>query len=388
MNDKTVKKETYAVHAGMKPRENHGIPNIPVYHTSTIMKDTLDDYRNRRGTYDYGRIGTPTSEAVELSVAGLYGSEDAVAVPSGLAAITTGVLAVVKSGDEVLFPDSLYGSGRRFAEVILPQIGVTPQFYNPVADAESVAGLITSKTSLLYSETPGSLTFEMQDTVGLVALAKEKGLLTACDNTWGTPFYFNAVKHGIDVIIEAGTKYISGHSDVSIGFVASSGETAKRIREYAKNIGLCVAPDDHYLTMRGLRTMGLRLRQSEKNGLALAKWLEQQPEVATMLHPALESHPQHAWWKRDFTGACGLFGFVIYKNVPDKAVDAMADGLEFFGIGASWGGHESLISEGHLKRSVTSLPQGRLMRIYAGLEDTDDLLADLAAGFERMRNST
>lgn len=388
MNDKTVKKETYAVHAGMKPQENHGIPNIPVYHTSTIMKNTLDDYRNRRGTYDYGRIGTPTSEAVELSVAGLYGSEDAVAVPSGLAAITTGVLAVVKSGDEVLFPDSLYGSGRRFAEVILPQIGVTPQFYNPVADAESVAGLITSKTSLLYIETPGSLTFEMQDTVGLVALAKEKGLLTACDNTWGTPFYFNAVKHGIDVIIEAGTKYISGHSDVSIGFVASSGEIAKRIREYAKNIGLCVAPDDHYLTMRGLRTMGLRLRQSENNGLALAKWLEQQPEVATMLHPALESHPQHAWWKRDFTGACGLFGFVIDKNVPDKAVDAMADGLEFFGIGASWGGHESLISEGHLKRSVTSLPQGRLMRIYAGLEDTDDLLADLAAGFERMRNST
>jgi len=387
MNTKAVKKGSYAVHAGMTPAKNHGIPNIPVYHTSTIMKETLDDYRNRRGKYDYGRIGTPTSEAVEMSVAGLYGTDDAVAVPSGLAAITTGVLAVVKNGDNVLFPDSLYGSGRRFAEVILPQIGVTPLFYDPVADAESISRLITEKTSLLYIETPGSLTFEMQDTTALVALAKEKGILTACDNTWGTAFYFNAVEHGIDIIIEAGTKYISGHSDVSIGFVASSGETSKHIREYTKNIGLCVAPDDHYLALRGLRTMAIRLRQSEANGLALAEWLEQQPEVTTMLHPALESHPQHALWKRDFTGACGLFGFVIDKDIPDAAVDAMADGLELFGIGASWGGHESLISEGHLKRSVTSLPPGRLMRIYAGLEDTDDLLADLAAGFVRMRNA-
>ncbi|XDZ67032.1 cystathionine beta-lyase [Alphaproteobacteria bacterium LSUCC0684] len=371
----------------MKPHENHGIPNVPVYHTSTIMKATLDDYRQRRGKYDYGRLGTPTSDAVESSVAGLYGSDDAVAVPSGLAAITTGVLAVVKSGERVLFPDSLYGSGRRFAEVVLPQIGVEPHFYDPLADVSAIAAMITDNTSLLYIETPGSLTFEMQDTTALVALAKQHGLLTACDNTWGTPFYFNAVGHGIDVIIEAGTKYISGHSDVSIGFVASSGETARRIRQYTVNIGLCVAPDDHYLALRGMRTMALRLRQSEANGLALARWIEQQPEVTAMLHPGLESHPQHGWWKRDFTGASGLFGFVLDKDIPDAAVDVMANDLCFFGIGASWGGHESLISEGHLKRSVTSLPDGRLMRIYAGLEDTDDLLADLAAGFERMRKA-
>jgi len=387
MTDTPAKKATYAVHAGMKPHENHGIPNIPVYHTSTIMKATLDDYRQRRGKYDYGRLGTPTSDAVESSVAGLYGSEDAVAVPSGLAAITTGVLAVVKSGERVLFPDSLYGSGRRFAEVVLPQIGVEPVFYDPVADISAITTLITDNTSLLYIETPGSLTFEMQDTPALVALAKQYDLLTACDNTWGTSFYFNAVNHGIDVIIEAGTKYINGHSDVSIGFVASSGETARRIRQYAVNIGLCVAPDDHYLALRGMRTMALRLKQSEANGLALARWLEAQPEVTAMLHPGLESHPQHAWWRRDFTGACGLFGFVLDKDIPDEAVDAMANDLSFFGIGASWGGHESLISEGHLKRSVTSLPDGRLMRIYAGLEDTDDLLADLAAGFERMRQA-
>lgn len=387
MKDTQAKKATYAVHAGMKPHENHGIPNVPVYHTSTIMKATLDDYRQRRGKYDYGRLGTPTSDAVESSVAGLYGSDDAVAVPSGLAAITTGVLAVVKSGERVLFPDSLYGSGRRFAEVVLPQIGVEPHFYDPLADVSAIAAMITDNTSLLYIETPGSLTFEMQDTTALVALAKQHGLLTACDNTWGTPFYFNAVGHGIDVIIEAGTKYISGHSDVSIGFVASSGETARRIRQYTVNIGLCVAPDDHYLALRGMRTMALRLRQSEANGLALARWIEQQPEVTAMLHPGLESHPQHGWWKRDFTGASGLFGFVLDKDIPDAAVDVMANDLCFFGIGASWGGHESLISEGHLKRSVTSLPDGRLMRIYAGLEDTDDLLADLAAGFERMRKA-
>jgi len=387
MAKNSMKKDTYAVHAGMKPEENFGIPNIPVYHASTIMKETLDDYRQRRGKYDYARLGTPTSEALEESVAGLYGADDCVAVPSGLAAITTGVLAVLNSGDTALFPDSLYGSGRRFTETILPQIGVTPVFYDPVAETANIAGMITDTTRLLYIETPGSLTFEMQDTQALVALAKEKGLLTACDNTWGTPFYFNAVGHGIDVIIEAGTKYISGHSDVSIGFVAASGETAKRVRAYAKNIGLCVAPDDHYLALRGMRTMALRLRQSETNGLALARWLEEQPEVIAMLHPGLESHPQHAWWKRDFTGACGLFGFLLDPSISDAAVDAMADKLELFGIGASWGGHESLISEGHFKRTVTPMPKGRLMRIYAGLEDTDDLLADLAAGFARMRKA-
>lgn len=382
---KDLNKQSLSVHAGIKPEENFGIPNVPVYHTSTILKPSLDDYRHDRGRYDYGRIGTPTSEALETGVARLYGSDDAVAVPSGLAAISTGVLAVVKTGDSVLLPDTLYGSGRRFAERVLPQIGVEPIFYDPLIDGDTLSQMIRPDTSLIYIETPGSLTFEMQDTKAIVAAAKAAGCLTACDNTWGTPLYFDAIGHGIDVIIEAGTKYISGHSDVSIGFVCASGEVATKIRHYVQAVGLCVAPDDHYLALRGMRTLALRLRQSESNGLALARWLEDQPEIIAMRHPGLASHPQHALWQRDFTGSCGLFSVLLDPAIPDAAVDAMADNLDLFGIGASWGGHESLISEGSFRRSVTGKPEGRVIRFYAGLEDADDLLNDLKAGFERMR---
>ena len=221
-----MKKITHAVHAGLNPKQNQGIPNPPVYHTSTILRSNMEEHRNRTFRYDYGRVGTPTSEAFETSVADLYGSEDSVALPSGLSAIATGVNAVVKAGDSVLFPDSLYGSGRRFAEYILPRNGVKTVFYDPMIDAEGLAQLITAETSLVYIETPGSLTFEMQDTKAIVDTAHAHGCLVACDNTWGTPLYFDAFGHGIDIAIEAGTKYINGHSDVSIGVVAASGETA------------------------------------------------------------------------------------------------------------------------------------------------------------------
>lgn len=378
--------DTISAHAGLKPDENHGIPNPPVYHASTILSKTMDDNRNNRGRYEYGRMGTPTSEAVEEAVAEVYGADDVVSVPTGLAAITTGVLAVVKSGDEVLFPDSLYGSGRRFAENTLPQMGVTPVFYDPLTDGDSLKAMVTAKTSLIYIETPGSLTFEMQDTKAIVDVARETGCLVAADNTWGTPMYFDAFGHGIDIIIEAGTKYISGHSDVSIGFVAARGEVAKKLRFYVLCMGLCVSPDELYLAARGLRTMPIRLRKSEENGLALARWIEQQPEVTAMLHPALPSHPQHHLWQRDFTGACGLFSFVLDGGISTEAVDHMIDNLSLFGIGASWGGFESLISEARYKRTVSGSPDGRVIRIYAGIEDTDDLLNDIKAGFDRMRS--
>ena len=382
---KNASKDTVAVHAGMNPAENHGIPNPPVYHASTILKPSMDDYRHHRGEFDYGRIGTPTSRALEAAVASLYGADDAVAVPSGLAAITTGVLAMVDAGGSVLFPDSIYGSGRRFAESLLPRMGIEAVFYDPVVTGKDIEALIRPDTRMLYIETPGSLTFEMQDTAGLVAAAKKHGLPTACDNTWGTALYYDAIGHGIDVVIEAGTKYISGHSDVSIGIVAANGEAAERIRRYTLEMGLCVAPDDHYLALRGLRTMPVRLRQSGATGIELAKWIERQDEVVAMRHPALPGHPQHDWWKRDFTGASGLFAFWLDASIPDAAVDAMADGLDLFGIGASWGGHESLISEGNFKRSVTTPEKGRLIRIYAGLEAQADLMADIERGFGRLR---
>ena len=384
MRKKTAK-QTVAVHAGMDPGANHGIPNPPVYHASTILKPSLDDYRHQRGEFKYGRVGTPTTRAHEEAVARLYGSDDAVAVPSGLAAITTGVLGVAEHGSGVPFPDTLYGAGRRFVESLLPRMGVSAAFYDPVRAGDGLEAMVGPETRMIYIETPGSLTFEMQDTAALVQLARKRGLLTACDNTWGTALNFDAIGHGIDVVIEAGTKYIGGHSDVSVGYVASNGEVAERIRHYTVNMGLCVAPDDHYLSLRGLRTLPVRLRQSAETGLELARWLEGQDEVVAMRHPALPSHPQHEWWKRDFTGASGLFGFYLDPSIPDAAVDAMADGLELFGIGASWGGHESLISEGDFKRTVTTPHEGRLIRIYAGLEDAGDLLEDLELGFGRMR---
>ncbi|MGU9962169.1 MAG: cystathionine beta-lyase [Candidatus Puniceispirillales bacterium WSBS_2018_MAG_OTU23] len=383
--DRNLKIETITAHTGLDPKGNHGIPNPPIYHTSTIIIPTLEDYRLERGKYTYGRTGTPTSDAVEGAIAAVYGADHVISVSSGLAAITAGVLSVVKSGDAVLFPDSLYGSGRRFVEVILPQMGITPIFYDPLTDAPSLTALITKNTSLIYIETPGSLTFEIQDTKAIVEVAKAAGCLVAADNTWGTPLHFDAFGHGIDIVIEAGTKYISGHSDVSIGFVAANGDVAKRIRRYAICMGLCVAPDELYLALRGLRTMPLRLRQSAANGIALARFIEQQPEVIAMLHPALKSHPQHDLWKRDFTGACGLFSYVLDASISDAAVDDMVNNLRLFGIGASWGGYESLISEGNFKRTVSQRPDGRVIRVYAGIEDIDDLLTDIKDGFERMR---
>lgn len=378
---------TKVVHASVNPLDHEGMANIPVYHTSTVMKPSLDDYRNARGKYDYGRKGTPTSQATEEAVASLYHMDDCVATPSGLSAICLGISGVLEAGDHALFPDSMYGSGRRFIDRVLPQIGVNVDVYDPCISADELNSLFTNKTKLLYLESPGSLTFEMQDIPALTQLAHEKNCLVAIDNTWATALYFDSVKNKVDIVIEAGTKYISGHSDVSMGFVISSGETAQAIRSYAHNTGICVAPDEHYLAMRGMRTLAIRLRQSEENGIALAKWLEAQPEVIKVLHPALPSHPGHYHWQRDFSGSSGLFGFVINPNIPLMAIDAMVDGLDWFGIGASWGGHESLISQGHLKRTKTDIPEGTLLRIYAGLEDKDDLITDLKAGFERMRGA-
>ena len=378
-------KATLATHASLMPDRNFGIPNPPVYHASTILKSNLSDYRNHVGAYDYGRMGTPTSEATEKAVAQLYGCDDIVAVPSGLSAIVVGILSAVKNGDQALFPDTLYGSVRRFVEQELPRHGVEPVFYDPTGKIDDLADLVNAQTSLIYIETPGSLTFEMQDTKAIVALAHENGALVAADNTWGTALYYDVFGHGIDIVIEAGTKYISGHSDVSIGFVGGNGDVGRAIRNHCVNYGLCVGPDDHYLALRGLRTMPLRLKQSEQNGLALARWIEDQPEVIGMLHPGLESHPQHHLWKRDFSGSCGLFSFVIDAGISDEAVDDMVNNLDMFGIGASWGGFESLISEANYKRTVSSRPNGRVLRIYAGVEDTNDLLADIEQGFDRMR---
>ena len=274
-------KATLVTHASLMPEDNFGIPNPPVYHVSTILKSNLDDYRNHVGQYDYGRMGTPTSEATEKAVAQLYGCDDIVAVPSGLSAIVVGILSAVKNGDQALFPDSLYGSGRRFVELELPRHGVEPVFYDPTGKIDDLASLFTAQTSLIYIETPGSLTFEMQDAQAIVALAHENGALVAADNTWGTALYYDVFSRGIDIVIEAGTKYISGHSDVSIGFVGGNGDVGRAIRNRVAIMGFVLAL--MIIIWRcGVKDHAAAPKQSEQNGLALARWIEDQPEVVGM----------------------------------------------------------------------------------------------------------
>jgi cysteine-S-conjugate beta-lyase len=285
----------------------------------------------------------------------------------------------------VLIPDSVYGLVRVFARDMLRRFGVEATFYDPTLGGD-VTGLIRDNTRALYLESPGSLTFEVQDIPALVTLAKARGLVTLCDNTWAAPLFLKPLALGVDVEIIAATKYIVGHSDVMMGVAVCTEQSFAPVREMATLLGNHAAPDDCYLALRGLRTAGVRLRQHEAQGLALAGWLERRSEVARVLHPALPSHPGHALWKRDFSGASGLFSIVFRKEISDDAVAALVDGMELFGLGASWGGFESLMLPAHPERLRTAVPwrEGPVLRIHAGLEDLDDLIADLERGFERL----
>jgi cystathionine beta-lyase len=387
--DKTTRIETRLAHAGRAPHDHHGVVNTPVYHASTITHPTLADLdASRKPGYDgysYGRFGTPTTRAFETAVAEIYGADDAVAVSSGLAAIAVAMTAHTKAGDHVLVTDSAYFPCRKFCENVLKKYGVTTSYYDPSLGA-GIAQLIRPETSLIVTESPGSLTFEMQDIPAIVAAAHARGAKVMTDNTWATALYFNPLDHGVDVVVEAATKYISGHSDIMIGIVAGRGADTPALRTTARALGNCSGPDDLYLAQRGLRTMAVRLARNQANGLALARWLQTRPEVARVLHPALPDHPGHAIWKRDFSGASGLFSFVL-NPVEKPALAAFLDGLTLFGMGASWGGYESLIlpSDPRALRSATVWDApGQLLRIHAGLEDPGDLIADLEAGFERL----
>lgn len=382
-------KKTILATASISPDDNHGIPNPPIYRASTILSSRLAQYRGEEPSeYDYGRVGTPTSKAFEEAICALYEADDAISTPSGLSAVNTALLAYAKAGDHILFPDSLYGSSRRFVTKMLVNYGVEVEFY-PARINEGIAALIKPNTSILYMESPGSLTFELQDIPAMVAIAKSHGLVTMIDNTWGTALHHNALDKGVDIVIEAATKYITGHSDVNLGIACARGRHAKILRLATTALGMCAGPEDLYLGVRGLRTMSLRLKQSEASGLALARMVEAQPEVLSVLHPALASSPDHEIFKRDFTGSCGLFGFILSPTLTQEAIDEAANNLDLFKIGASWGGFESLITQAIITKTTREfapdLPQGYLMRLYAGLEDQDDLLANLALFFDRLR---
>lgn len=384
--------ETKVVHAGRHPERFEGVVNPPVFHASTILSPNLADWDRKKvdrarevpGTY-YGRAGTPTAHALEEALTELEGGHRCVLCPSGLAACTTAMLAYLGAGDHMLMVDTVYGPTRQAAGRLLKRYGVATTFYDPAIGA-GIAALIQPNTKVIFVESPGSLTFEMQDIPAIAEVAHRQGITVMLDNTWGTPLYFKAFEHGVDVSIQAATKYVVGHSDAMLGTITCNKAAWPQLKATHYDLGQTAGPDDLYLAQRGLRTMAVRLKQHWESGVRLAEWLAARPEVERVLHPALPSDPGHALWKRDFKGACGLFG-VVLKPVSDAAFTAFVDGLELYGIGASWGGYESLIMPIHLDgvRTVIEWPHGGpAFRIHAGLENIDDLIADMAAGFDRL----
>ena len=375
---------TKIVTAGRDPRSYHGFVNPPVYHASTVLYPNAEDFLAHRARYQYGRRGTPTTEALELALQELEGPQCAGVslLPSGLAAISAALLSVVHAGDHVLVTDSAYGPTRNFCGQILSRLGVTTSYYDPSIGG-AIAEQIQPNTRAVYLESPGSLSFEMQDVAAIAKAAHAKGALVLMDNTWATPLYFRPLDHGVDLAIQAGTKYIGGHSDVMLGTVSANAASVAALKNTVRLTGLCEGPDDVYLGLRGLRTLGIRLDRHYESGVAVARWLEGRPEVLRLLHPALPSHPGHAIWKRDFTGASGLFSMVL-KPVPKKAYHAFVDTLELFGIGASWGGYESLAIPfdcAPLRTATRWEPGGPTVRFHIGLEAVEDLTADLERGF-------
>ncbi|MGD0026422.1 MAG: cystathionine beta-lyase [Xanthobacteraceae bacterium] len=376
---------TRVVTAGRDPASYHGFVNPPVYHASTVLYPSAEDYVAHRAHYQYGRRGTPTTEALEGAVAELEGPQCAgvALLPSGLAAISTALLAVVHAGDHLLVTDSAYGPTRNFCDRILSRLGVATTYYDPLIGAAIAEQLRAKKTRAVYLESPGSLSFEMQEVAAIAAAAHANGAIVLMDNTWATPLYFRALDFGVDLAIQAGTKYIGGHSDLMLGTVSANATHVASLKDTVYLSGLCVGPDDVYLGLRGLRTLAVRLERHYQSGLAVARWLEQRPEVLHLLHPAMASHPGFSIWQRDFTGASGLFSMVL-KPVPQRAVYAFLDTLELFGIGASWGGYESLAIPFDCTPARTATrwqPGGPTVRLHIGLEAVEDLIADLERGF-------
>ena len=385
--NKKLSTHTLIAHTGKNAHENFGIPAPPLYRTSTILSPNMNAYRNKTGKYTYGRNGTPTTDSLSLSIAKLYNADGCVLAPSGMSAITTGLMSTIKANDHILVPDSVYGSTRRFVKEEFPRLDINYQFYNS-RDIDSLETLIKENTTAIYIETPGTYTFEIIDIEEVIRICKKYKLKSIIDNTWATALYFNPLEFGVDIVIEAVTKYISGHSDIMMGAVVANGENLINLQRWTRNSGTYVSPDDVYLSLRGLSTLPLRLKQSSENSFALAKYLETKKEVKKVIHPALTQHPEHEKWKKYFNGSSGLFAIEFQDYITQTDVDRLADACEIFGIGASWGGYSSLLStmniseNRHLKSSY--VPKGEYLRIYAGSENIDDLINDLEKGFTEL----
>jgi len=376
---------TDIVHVGRDPFAHHGFVNTPVYRGSTVLFRSLDSFERRDQRYVYGRRGTPTSEALEAAIAHLEGGARTWLAPSGAAAIATALLCFTKAGDHILVADTVYQPTRKICDGPLARFGVETTYYDPTVGA-GIADLMRPNTSLVYTESPGSQTFEVQDIPAIAAAAHAGGALLAIDNTWASPLYFKPFAHGADISIQAGTKYIVGHADAMLGAITVAQPLAARLAAEAGGLGICAGTEEMFLGLRGFRTLEVRLERHWRSGVEIAGWLEERPEVARVIHPALPSHPQHALWKRDFLGASGLFSIVL-KPCSKTALAAMLEGYALFGMGASWGGYESLalpFDAAKARSATVWQPEGPTVRFHIGLEDVADLKADLEAGFSRL----
>jgi cystathionine beta-lyase len=374
--------ETVLVRAGRDKQLTGPFVNPPVIHASTVLFDSVDDMLERRQRYSYGRRGTPTIEALAGAVSALEGAAGTVLCPSGLSAVSTALLSSVSAGDQILMADCVYAPSRHFADIVLKRLGVETVYFDP-AIGGGIEILFGARTRAVYLESPGSLTFEMQDVPAIAAAAHAHGATVIADNTWATALYFKPLALGVDLSLQAATKYLGGHSDVMLGTVSANADRWPGLAETHSTLGLCAGPDDIYLTLRGMRTLSVRLERQMHSAMAVAEWLAGRPEVARVLHPALPSDPGHRLWKRDMTGASGLFGFIL-ATWSEAEAKRFIDGLRLFGIGASWGGFESLAILARLARARTATawrPQGPLIRLHIGLEDPGDLIADLAQSF-------
>lgn len=378
---------TQLTQLGRSPKDQYGFVNTPVYRGSTVVFNTVDDIEHDRAVFNYGTAGTPTIANLENAWSELAGAAGTVISPSGLGAITLALLTTVKSGDHLLMPDSVYRPTRNLCNGLLARLGVETTYYDPLIGAE-INTLFRSNTSTLFLESPGSQSFEVQDIPAMTAAAKQHGIVTIIDNTWASPIFFRAHEHGCDLALEAGTKYLGGHSDLLMGLVSANEEWWPKLRQTYDYMAMLPGAEDCFLALRGLRTMHLRLKEAERRGLEMAHWLKERPEVIKVLHPAFPDCPGHEIWKRDFTGSSGLFSVVLDPKFNKQELAAMLDNMSIFAMGFSWGGYESLVIPFNCAdyRTTTSWnPGGLTIRLQIGLEDMDDLKADLAAGFERMR---
>ena len=382
----SLKAETRLIVAGREFAE-HGIVNPAVYHASTITFPTVKTLLERDQPYTYGRKGTPTSRALETAIAALEGGHDCKVSSSGLAAVTTTLLAFLKAGEHVLIPDTVYHPVRQLCDSILKGLGIETTYYDPLI-GRGIAGLIRANTKVVYCESPGSQTMEVQDIPVITDVAHGKNCIVILDNTWAGGFYFDAFAHGCDVSVQAATKYIVGHSDAMLGSTVCNEKTWEQFKQAFEVMGQFAGPDDMYLALRGLRTMSVRLERHMRNATAVAEWLRGRSEVESVMYPALSNDPGHQIWKRDFTGASGLFS-VVLKPTSDQSVAAMLDGLSLFGMGFSWGGFESLVVPFKPVRTATTwTAPGPCLRLHIGLESPDDLIVDLKQGFERLKKSS